>query len=402
MKSLRIVTAVALAVLGATPVAMATGPCKPDLTPITIFPMVLCVEREGTTNANCTDPNNCSGTSGNSAANIFPWTNLGGTFSSYRNQYLYPSSALAKLRALTIESIHSRTSSFTATGTQTHTYTGGNITIGIVPTGTLVNDFATNLSGINTKISIPISGSGLINEISGAQVGSPFGATNTAPILSNMAFRTGSDQTRNDIPVIDLSPVKTNPPDSTFNIIVDTLLSGTGGSGVSAWDVTAPACSEPKRAYGSRPGIGGNANWLTTALGVDNNAFVWVFRGKALPPPSTVQQQIAEIIRLLVTPEGLRCTGLDLNPNDGGNLQENPILVRYRQGLQSNLAPGHQRWLEDRRRERRRWQASPGLVAVVDRQTGETQATLNRWRARVAPASASRSGSTGLIHSSRL
>ena len=51
---------------------------------------------------------------------------------------------------------------------------------------------------------------------------------------------------------------------------------------------------------------------------------MWVFGGLALPGPATVEQQIKEIIRLLLTPQGLRCSGLDLTPGNGF-IEDDPI-----------------------------------------------------------------------------
>ena len=116
-------------------------------------------------------------------------------------------------------------------------------------------------------------------------------------------------------------------PGQGIGFVVDQILSvGTGSSGAAVWDMTGYGtifCPEIKRAYGS--GSFANSNHLTTALGVDQMGWPWVFKGLGPPPPATVEQQIKEIVRLLLTPEGLRCSGLDRHPGNG-LIEDDPIV----------------------------------------------------------------------------
>ena len=298
MKSWRTITAAALVVASAPATAVfAGGKCEPSLNLVTVFPLVMCVEREDTTS--------------NNVGNGFPWTNNTGAFANYRNQYLYPSTTLVAVaaRALTIESIQSRSVSFT--GASVNNYgnvaTSNRITVGKTSVTSLSRTFAANITGTPGYLDFvgpKVVGSIVINKA----------------ILSDFVSRGPNPLTRNDL----TTPIDFRIDDpSKTNILVDQLmrLSTTGNSGFGVWDVTTGACSAPTRAYGSASFA--NSNALTTAYGVDSMAFVWVFRGLALPPPSTVQQQIAEIIRLLITPTGLRCAGLDLTIN--GKLNDDPL-----------------------------------------------------------------------------
>lgn len=240
-----------------------------------------------------------------SFGNGFPWENSTFFFSSYRNQYLYPSSTVADTSALacTIESIQARSSSFG--GSSTNVFTGaGFVDVGDAIADSLVKTFALN-TGTASSYGI-ISGDYTIDSTTGAN-----GAT-----LSTCT----SCGTDSWITTIDIE-------NNTPSILVDhNAVVGTGNSGAGVWDVTSgqfgQGCSGPERAYGS--GSFANSQHTTTSLGIDDANFVWVFSGLAAAPPATVEQQIKEIIRLLLTPEGLRCSGLDLNGGNG-KIQDDPI-----------------------------------------------------------------------------
>jgi len=290
MKSWRTITAAALVAASAPATAVfAGGKCEPSLNLVAVFPLVMCVERQDTTS--------------NNVGNGFPWSNNTGSFANYRNQFLYPSTTLNAVaaRALTIESIQSRQVSFTGSSTNVYgsTATDNAIKVSKTSVGTLSRTFAANITG--TPDFLNYTGPKTVGHVTIGTAG-----------LSDFVTRGSNPLTRNDL----TKPIdfRIDDPAKT-NILVDTLmrLSTTGNSGFGVWDITSGACNAPTRAYGSGSFV--NSNALTTAYGVDTMAFVWVFRGLALPPPSTVQQQIAEIIRLLITPEGLRCAGLDLTIN---------------------------------------------------------------------------------------
>jgi hypothetical protein len=286
MKSWRTITAAALVALAPASALLAGGKCEPTLNLTSVFPLVMCVERSNSTSQN--------------VGNYFPWANDSFAFANYRNQWLYPSKTLSDVaaQAATIESIHSRSVSFTGGGAITYATAAAdaNIEVGRTPAGSLVRTFVAN-RGASPSEYLLWNGPKTI----GTTVG-PKGA-----ILSDFTSRSANPLTRNDLTVpIDLRTLDL----SKTNILVDTLMRGNKGGAFLIWDAVSGACSEPKRAYGSGSFV--NPNALTTAYGIDLYTFIWVFRGLSLPPPSTVQQQIAEIIRLLITPEGLRCAGLDL------------------------------------------------------------------------------------------
>lgn len=303
MKSWRTITAAVLVASAPATALFAGGKCVPNLNLTTVFPLVMCVER--------------TSTSSNNVGNLYPWVVDNFFFANYRNQYLYPSSTLQAVsaRAATIESIHSRAVSFTGAATDVYgsAATDNRIRIEQTSTAVLNKNFASNLSGGTSYMNWV--GPKTISTV----VGSAVHAGGGSALLSDFVSRGSSPATRNDIGVIDFRVVD---PSKT-NILLDQLmrLTAAGNSGYAVWDVTSGACSQPKRAYGSSSFF--NVNMLTTAYGVDTFAFVWVFRGQALPPPSTMQQQVADIIRLLITPEGLRCAGLDLTPN--GKVNDDPL-----------------------------------------------------------------------------
>lgn len=303
MKSWRTITAAAVLASAPASVLLAGGKCEPSITLTPIFPLVMCAERQSSTS--------------NNVGNLYPWVNSAFFFSTYRNQYLYPSSTLSDVtsRALTIESMHSRSVSFT--GAQTVNFGVSNpnqwIKVGKTKVSNLVRTFSANSTGPSNEY---------LNYLGPKRVatapGSTWGGGNA--LLSDFVDN-GPVASRNDL----IPPgwdSRVDLPAST-NIMVDTNMyaSTSGSSGFAVWDLTSGACTAPKRAYGSGSFV--NPNHLTTAYGVDTMAFVWVFRGLGTPPPATMQQQIMEITRLLLTPQGLRCSGLDLTIN--GKANDDPL-----------------------------------------------------------------------------
>lgn len=283
MKSWRSISAAAVVVFTAAPALVSAGACAPDLNLKKVCGLAMCAERQNNTSANL--------------GNGFPWENSTFFFSAFRNQFLYPSSTVATVgtTATTIESMHARAVSFT--GASTNVYAAGShLRVNQTPVGTLQRQFSLNPAG---AAHFTVNGAYTIGHATGYTSG-------IGNHLSDCVSGCGGTtlETRNAMsPIINTSPAA--------NLLVDALNRvGTGNSGNGVWDVTSGACSGPSRAYGSGTFV--NLNALTTAYGVDNMAFVWVFCGKALPPPSSVQQQISEIIRLLLTPESLRCSGIDL------------------------------------------------------------------------------------------
>lgn len=300
MKSWRTITAAAVVALGMTSSVFALGTCDPDLNLKLVCGLVLCTERQSSTSTG--------------VGNLYPWVNSSFFFASYRNQYLYPSSAVSSVAATTIETIQSRSVSFT--GGSVNNYTNSWVKVSAPPSSTLLRTYSFNTPG-PTHAWFPSANKS--TETAGTvRVGHTSGCNNPSPTqLSDFQSEPGAtSDVRNALQTI-VNVSATGP-----NLMMDNLSRlGGGNSGFGVWDVTSGACSAPIRAYGSSTFF--NVNTLTTAFGVDTFAFVWVFQGKALPPPATVQQQVSEIIRLLLTPESLRCSTLDLT--DDGVLDDNPF-----------------------------------------------------------------------------
>jgi hypothetical protein len=249
--------------------------------------------------------------------NGFPWENSTGFFATFRNQYLYPSSIFdeASKTACTVESIQARQISFASTAS-VNNYTSfsngqpSTFVIGGAVAGNLSATFALNPSGYEHC------------RLSGTNA-TPIVIDNTTGIrgstLSNCTSCLDEDRW---CQIGDISAGL----DPAFGpaVLWDGQQSvGTGNSGNSFWSFNQTcAGGTPQRAFGS--GAFANPNHLTTALGVDSFDVMWVFEGLAPPPAATVEQQIKEIIRLLLTPEGLRCSALDLTPGNG-KIEDNPI-----------------------------------------------------------------------------
>jgi hypothetical protein len=265
--------------------------CEKDTNKVLRLDLVMCQEMQDDTQQN--------------VGNGFPWENSTFFFSTFRNQFLYPSSTVSETAALacTIESIQARSSSFA--GASTNVYTGaGFVDVGDAVSSSLVKTFSLNTGTPGTYGNI--SGDYTIGSTTGVN-----GA------LLSTCVSCGTDRWITTIDIENTAP----------DILVDQYgVVGTGNSGGGIWDMTTTqfgqGCNGPERAYGS--GSFANSLHVTTALGVDDANFVWVFQGLAAAPPATVEQQIKEIIRLLLTPEGLRCSGLDLNGGNG-KIQDDPI-----------------------------------------------------------------------------
>lgn len=279
------------------------GTCAKSIVKKLVFPLVMCVERQGSTSTG--------------VGNGFPWENSTGFFASFRNQYLFPSTAINKVRGVadTIESMHSRSVSFSGSGN--HIYNGAgkgsfvHITSGasntLVPTFSL-NTGATPYQALDATTTTPF------------EIGMVALPSGSAGFLSTCLSCLGSADPKSPASrdrwanLGDLSLI-------TGSVLLDHRANVGGGSGNGIWDTGSGTACEARRAYGSGSFI--NTNHLTTAYGVDTFDTVWVFQGLAPPPSATVEQQIAEIVRLLLTPEGLRCSFLDLTIN--GKRNDDPI-----------------------------------------------------------------------------
>jgi len=254
--------------------------------------------------------------------NGFPFENSSFFFSSFRNQYLYPSSIFVATSAYacTVESMSARSVSFVGGSTNVYaSFTNGDpsfIELSGSNPGSLLPTFALNSNSQNI---CTMTGTDATPLVIGNRTGIRGSVVSncTSCILGDAECPLGNieaplDATWGDGPMWDMK-----------------ISVGTGNSGAGVWDTSdttfgTPPCEggTPQRAFGSSTFA--NPNHLTTALGVDGFDFVWVFQGLAPPPPATVEQQIKEIIRLLLTPEALRCSGLDLTPGNG-KIEDDPI-----------------------------------------------------------------------------
>jgi hypothetical protein len=304
MKFWRTFAVLALVTAFVTP-ASAKKICAKETNKSDVFPLVQCPGFQSATNT--------------AVGNGFPWENSSFFFASFRNQYLFDSAALgaggAGATSCSIESVQSRSVSFIAGSTNVY----GSFLNGSPSTitaeaglGGLVPTFAFNSGGAAL---CSLTGTDAAPIVIGSMVG-PNGSTLSSCTSCDPAVGDGW---------CNLGDIDALPADG---IMFDHTLSvGTGNSGAGVWDTNSTAfgggCAPGGlRAFGS--GTFANPNALTTALGVDNFDFVWVFAGKAPPPPATVAQQISEIVRLLLTPQGLRCSSLDLTPGND-KVDDNPV-----------------------------------------------------------------------------
>jgi hypothetical protein len=252
--------------------------------------------------------------------NGFPWENSAFFFSTFRNQYLYSSASLAETAKITcnIQSIAAR--SVTFVGGSTNVYgsfdNGTPSSIGVYNGfDTLVPQFGVNTMG---NALCELTGTNANPIVIGATAAVPNGST-----ISVCESCPGTGQWANEWCFIDLA---SGVPSG--GLVVDMTLSvGSGTAGAGVWDTSdqtfGTGCDPGgSRAFGSSTFA--NTDNLTTALGIDGFDFVWVFKGTAAPPPATVEQQIKEIIRLLLTPQGLRCSGLDLHKGNS-RIEDDPI-----------------------------------------------------------------------------
>lgn len=282
--------------------------CLASLVKKKVFPVVMCVERTGSTS--------------NNVGNIYPWTSSLGFFATFHNQYMWPSAtALTKVLGVSdsIESMHARTVSFSGASNQTYNNAGKGsyIKIGPSATATLNRTFALNTTTTVLK-QLNATAAATIQLTS---VAKPGGNGFLSSCLSCVGDADPKSATSRDR-WADLGDLATLISTYPTGIMIDSLNNVSGGSGFGVWDTGFGTACEARRAYGS--GAFANPNHLTTALGVDAFDMVWVFQGLAPPPSATVEQQIAEIIRLLLTPEGLRCSGLDVTPGNK-KIQDNAI-----------------------------------------------------------------------------
>lgn len=303
-------TTAALALIGALGVASAYADnfkcakdpqgCAPT------FPLVIAKEYQNATST--------------IVGNGFPWENSSFFFSSFRNQYLYSSSDIKAVSAVTcsIESVSARSVSFTGASTNVYgSFPNGDpstITVTDSVASSLVSTFALN-TGSTTMASLV--GTSAAPIIIGTYAG-PNGKT-----LSSCDSCPGATDLDRDM-WFSLGDISGPVPDVLFDTTVQV---GTGNSGAGVWDTNSTAFGQGspdggERAFGS--GSFANPNHLTTALGIDLYDFVWVFKGGAPPAPATVEQQLKEVVRLLLTPHGLRCSGLDMNPGND-KIEDDPV-----------------------------------------------------------------------------
>lgn len=275
------------------------GTCAKSIVKKLVFPLVMCVERQGSTSTG--------------VGNGFPWENSVGFFASFRNQYLFPSTAINKVRGVadTIESMHARSVSFSGSGNNIYNAAGKGSFVAITSgaSNTLVPTFSLNTGATAYKsLAAPF------------EIGMVALPSGSAGFLSTCVSCLGSADPKSPASrdrwanLGDLSLI-------TGSVLLDHKANVGGGTGNGIWDTGSGTACEARRAYGSGSFI--NPNHLTTAFGVDTFDTVWVFQGLAPPPSATVEQQIAEIVRLLLTPEGLRCSFLDLTIN--GKRNDDPI-----------------------------------------------------------------------------
>jgi hypothetical protein len=253
--------------------------------------------------------------------NGFPWENDAGSFATYRNQFLYYSENISETSkiACTLESVAARDTSFTGNSTNiwgSFANGGKSSLVGGGAVGPLNRDFALNSNGFEY---CRLEG----DDTNPINFGNTTGPRGSSRSTCNSCLSADKWCSFGDI---------TGGLDTQFGagVLWDFQHSiNPGGSGAGVWDTsnsTGNSCDNsgksPERAYGSAAFA--NPQHMTTALAIDGFDFVWVFEGKAPPPAATVEQQIKEIIRLLLTPEGLRCSGLDLNAGNG-KIEDDPI-----------------------------------------------------------------------------
>jgi hypothetical protein len=279
----------------------ASGGCIKSTDKAPIQGLAMCAEMTDSTSAG--------------VGNGFPWENSTFFFSTFRNQYLWPSASVKDTAKITctIESLQARSVSFTGANTNNYgQFLNGDdsfLRVTDAVADTLVPTFALNTGG-NTYCEVTSTDTG--GQITIATATGPNGALSSTCTNCPMG-----DSWCN---IGDITPAA-----GLTNLMQDHSVSvGTGNSGAGVWDTSANGpCGNPgSRAFGS--GSFANSQHLTTALGVDSFDMVWVFKGTAPPPPMTVEQQIAEIVRLLLTPEGLRCSSLDTSPGDD-RISDEPV-----------------------------------------------------------------------------
>lgn len=271
-----------------------------------VFGSGICTEDTTMVERTLVAPSDYSDYTNTSWGNGYPWQNNTAFFSTFRNQYLFPAAAFPA-EARTVESL----------GARSVTFTGAQTTVMETPSGpkgrgwdhleimafyggmpAMALNFAANRTGVDT-VDFQRSGDGT----------NPTLGLTYDPLFE--CFTAGNGDISHGLPKF--TPIlwtgSSADPDLMLDCGVD--MTSSGHSGYCVWDMgQSQGCL---RAYGSSSYFG--RNWLTQAYGIDDMAFVWVFRGLAGPPPASLDANIKEIVRLLVTPEALRCTDLDTNPN---------------------------------------------------------------------------------------
>jgi len=251
-----------------------------------------------------------------SVGNYFPWTINTTYFATFRNQYLFPADVFPS-EARTVQSISARSVSFLGSQTGVYDTPPGNPAwfklqvlgyYGGFP-GAFGTNFAANRTGATNMVDY-------INPLSSAYP--PFTLAYDPQLEITTAGMGDVSHGMSAFTAIPWDPSPANNPDFVLDSGMD--LASSGHSGGVAWDMCQG--QGVLRAYGS--GSIWNSNWLTQAYGIDDAGFTWVFRGLAAPPPASLDAAIKEIVRLLLTPEALRCSDLDTDVN--GAVNDIPVM----------------------------------------------------------------------------
>ncbi|MFC2172734.1 hypothetical protein ACFLU6_08890 [Acidobacteriota bacterium] len=255
-------------------------------------------------------------------ANFFPWTINTSSFATFRNQYLYPATAFPS-EARSVQSMASRAASFM--GAQTAVYEKQSplrpweylqliaypVSGGGYPSGSFGLDFQANRT----------AGAGPQLFVDFLNFGGLYMPSRAMYVPNATITTSGMSDISHNIPDFLAIPWSGNPA-MNFDFLLDSGqdIAPSGSSGYLAWDMAqGQGCW---RAYGSSSGY--NTQYVTRAYGIDDANFVWVFKGLAAPPAASMDGAIQEIVRLLLTPEALRCSNLDIQPD--GAVQDFPIM----------------------------------------------------------------------------
>jgi hypothetical protein len=245
--------------------------------------------------------------------NYFPWTTNTSYFSTFRNQFLYPATVFPS-EARTIESISARSVSFL--GSQVGVYEDNR------PNGWQYLQILAWDQGNGPSVGPPLSLNFRQNRLNSFCAVDFMDNWNSAFPPYYLCFVPTMRITTNGRSDISHACFAWCPsfyidwdadPANNYDFMLDSGmdLTPSGHSGNVAWDVGQQ--QDAWRAYGSSSIY--NTQWVTQAYGIDDMVFVWVFCGLSAPPPATLDANIKEIVRLLLTPEAMRCSDLDTNPN---------------------------------------------------------------------------------------